>query len=178
MGRKCSPSASRHRQPFVRCTFPNQGKIQPVLARTCDLSCSDSPGCERRHREYDDPVIVREHWGCRMGSLVAMPGRIGSYSDIRRTIDRGFGLGLSVVVITLPIGWFCTGLRCGASSGVGTIAERFSLDRLGSQIEKFIDFGSYYVSSMVAERLSPGFQIHLPPSPGIFYSSRCSHFLS
>jgi hypothetical protein len=35
-------------------------------------------------------------------------------------------------------------LRCGASSGVGILAERFSLDRSGSQIEEFIDFESYY----------------------------------
>jgi hypothetical protein len=49
-----------------------------------------------------------------------------------------------VVVVALPIGWFRTVFRCGASSGVGTLAERFSLDRSGSQIEKFIDFGSNY----------------------------------
>jgi hypothetical protein len=72
-----------------------------------------------------------------------LPCEGGSYSDRRRTIERGFGLGLSVVVVALPIGWFRTVLRCGASSGVGTVAERFSLDRSGSQIEKFIDFGSY-----------------------------------
>jgi hypothetical protein len=51
-----------------------------------------------------------------------------------------------MVVLALPIGWFPTVLRCEASSGVGTLAERFSLDRSGSQIEKFIDFGSYYKS--------------------------------
>jgi hypothetical protein len=77
-----------------------------------------------------------------MGSMVAMRGRIGSHSDRRRTIERRFGLGLSVVVVALPIGWFRTMLRCGASLGVRTLAERFSLDRAGSQIEKFIDFGS------------------------------------
>jgi hypothetical protein len=114
-------------QPFVRCTFPNQGKIQPVLVQACDLSCSDSPGCEPRHREYGDPRIVGLHRGCRMGSLVAMRRRIGLYSDRRRTIERGFGLGLSVVVVALPIGWFRTVLRCGSSSGVGTLAQRFSL---------------------------------------------------
>jgi hypothetical protein len=108
------------------------------------LSCSDSPGCEPRHREYGDPVIVEEHRGCRMGSLAAMRGRIGPYSDRRRTIEREFKLGLPVVVVALPIGWFRTVLRRGASSGVGTLAERFSLDRSGSQIENFIDFGSYY----------------------------------
>jgi hypothetical protein len=108
------------------------------------LSCSDSPRCEPRHREYGDPVIGGEHRGCRMGSMVAMRGWIGSYSDRRRTIERGFGLGLSVVVVALRIGWFRTAVRCGASSGVGTLAERFSLDRSGSQIGKFIDFGSYY----------------------------------
>jgi hypothetical protein len=80
-----------------------------------------------------------------MGSLVALRGRIGSYLHKRRTIERGFGLGLSVVVIMLPIGWFYTVLRRGASSGVGVLAERFSLDRSGSEIEKFIDFGSYYM---------------------------------
>jgi hypothetical protein len=70
-----------------------------------------------------------------MGSLAAIRGRIESYSDRRLTIERGFGLGLSVVVVALPIGLFRTVLRCGASSGVGTLAERFSLDRSGSQIE-------------------------------------------
>jgi hypothetical protein len=117
--------------------------MQPVLARARDLSCSDSPECKPRHREYGDPVIVGEHQGCRMGSLVAMRGRIGWYSDRRRTIERGFGLSLSVVVVALQIGWFRTVLRCGASSGVGTVAARFSLDRSGSQSEKLIDFGSY-----------------------------------
>jgi hypothetical protein len=129
-------------QLFVHYTFPNQGKMQPVLTRARDLSCSDSPGYEPRHREYGDPVIVGEHRGCRMGSLVAMRWRIGSHSDRRRTIERGFGLGLSVVVVALPIGWLRTVLWCEASSGVGTLAERFSLDRSGSQIEKFIDFES------------------------------------
>jgi hypothetical protein len=107
------------------------------------LSCSDSPRCEPRHGEYGDLVIVGEHRGCRMGSMIAMRGRIGSYSNRRRS-ERGFGLGLSVVVVALPIGWFHTVLRCGASSGVGTLAERFCLDRSGSQTEKFIDFGSSY----------------------------------
>jgi hypothetical protein len=50
-------------------------------------------------------------------------------------------------------------LRCGAVSGVGTLAERFSLDRSGSQIEKFIDFGSYYRYlphfAMLRDSLSP-----------------------
>jgi hypothetical protein len=122
-------------QPFVRCTFPNQGKMQPVLARARDLSCSDSPRCEPRYREYGDLVIVGEHRGCRMGSMIAIRGRIGSYSNRLRTIERGFGLGLSVIVVALPIGWFRTVLRCGASSGIGTLAKRFSLDRSGSQIE-------------------------------------------
>jgi hypothetical protein len=131
-------------RPFVRCTFRNQGKMQPVLAQTRDLSCSDSPRCEPRHRGYSDHVIVGKHRGCRMGSMVAMRGWIGSYSDICRTIERGFGLGLSVVVAALPTGLFRTVVRCGASSGVGTLAERFSLDRSGSQIGTFIDFGSYY----------------------------------
>jgi hypothetical protein len=81
-----------------------------------------------------------------MGSMVAMRGRIGSYSDRRRTIEQGFGLGLSVVVVALPIGWFRTVFRCGTASGAGTLAERFGLDRSGSQIEKLIDFGSYYIS--------------------------------
>jgi hypothetical protein len=45
-------------------------------------------------------------------------------------------------VVALQIGWFRTVFRCGASSRVRTLAERFSLDRSGSQIEKFIDFGS------------------------------------
>jgi hypothetical protein len=116
--------------------------MQPVLARVRDLSCSDSPGCETRHREYGDPVIVGEHQRCHMRSLVAMRGRIGSYSDRRRIIERGFELSLSVVVVAPLIGSFRSGLRCGASSGVGTFTERFSLDRSGSQIEKFIDCGS------------------------------------
>jgi hypothetical protein len=51
-----------------------------------------------------------------------------------------------VVVVALPIGWFCTVVGCGPSSGLGTLAERFSLDHSGSQIEKFIDFGSYSIS--------------------------------
>jgi hypothetical protein len=63
---------------------------------------------------------------------------------MHRTVERGFALGLSVVVFALPIEWFRTVLRREASSGVGTLAERFSLDRSGSQIEKFVDFGSYY----------------------------------
>jgi hypothetical protein len=138
-----SPSPLGIGQPFVGCTFPNQGKMQRVLVRARDLSCSDSPRCEPQYREYGDPVIVGEHRSCRIGSMVAMRGRIGSYSDRHRTIERGFGLGLSVVIVALPIGWFRTVLRCGASSSVGTVAERFSLDRSGSQIEKFIDFGSY-----------------------------------
>jgi hypothetical protein len=75
-----------------------------------------------------------------------MRGRIGSHSDRRRTIERGFGLVLSVVVVALPIRWFHTVLRCRASSGVETLAERFSPDRSGSQIENFIDFKSYYIN--------------------------------
>jgi hypothetical protein len=78
-----------------------------------------------------------------MGSMLTMRRRIGLYSDRCRTIELGFGLGLSVVVFALPIGWFRTEIRCGALSGAGTWAERFSLDRSRSQIEKFIDFGSY-----------------------------------
>jgi hypothetical protein len=71
-----------------------------------------------------------------------LPCKGGSYLDRRRTIEQGFGLGLSVVVVSLPIGWFRTLLRCGASSGIGKLAERFSLDGSSSQIKKFIDFGS------------------------------------
>jgi hypothetical protein len=51
-----------------------------------------------------------------------------------------------VGVVALQIGWFRTVLRCGASSDVTTLAERFSLDRPDSQIERFIDFGSYYTT--------------------------------
>jgi hypothetical protein len=142
-------------QPFVRCTIPNQGQMHPVRARARDLSFSDSPRCEPRHREYGDPVMVGEHWCCRMGSMVAMRGRIWSYSDRCRTIERGFGLGLLVVVVALSIGWFRTVLRCGASSGVETLAERFSLDRSGSQIEKFIDFGFYFRYHSAYRRETP-----------------------
>jgi hypothetical protein len=131
--------------------------MQPVLARARDLSCSDSPGCEPRHREYGDQVIVGEHRGCRMGSMVTMRGRIGSYSDRCRTIERGFGLCLSVVVVALPIGWFRTVLRYGASSGVGTLAERFSLDRSESQIEKLSNLDPAIVFTLGGE-LNP---VHL-----------------
>jgi hypothetical protein len=123
--------------------LPKSGKNATNSRRARDLSCSDSPGCEPRDREYGDPVAVGEDRGCRMGSLVTMRGRIGSHSDRCRTIERGFGIGLSVVVVALPIGWVRTVLRCEASSGVGTLADRLSLDRSGSQIEQFIDFGSY-----------------------------------
>jgi hypothetical protein len=150
MGRKCSPNASRHRPTVCSLHLLKSGKMQPVLARARDLSCSHSPGCKPRRRECGDPVIVGEHRCCRMGRPVVMRGRIGSCSERRQTIERGFGLGLSVAVVALLIGWFRTVLRCGASSSVGTLAERFILDRSDSQIEKFIDFGSYYTRTALS----------------------------
>jgi hypothetical protein len=80
-----------------------------------------------------------------------MRRRIVSYSDRRRTIERGFGLRLSVGVVAFPVRWFRTMLRCGVSLGVGTLAERFSLDRSGSQIEKFIDLGYYSLFKMIRQ---------------------------
>jgi hypothetical protein len=64
-----------------------------------------------------------------------------------------------VVVIALPIGWFRTVLRCEASSGVEILAERFSLDHSGFQIEKFIDFGSYYICSDIDKPKAEGITI-------------------